>query len=545
MKWQNQHEMIGLMERELGEWERSRLHLLSAQEICEGALKRLDREAEEGDKGEKCAEEQNNDSDGREGEREDPPPGLASKDRRRTILLTNMERLQKTIFMVINLDEQQRMEKGTSEEDEDHCKSTKPMYPPKDSGNCRTVGSSNAGPNVEAGSAESAGSPSPPNHKDEPQHVESSSAAATGCCTGGSSLGGKESNCKGALAEEPATEFEQEDVALRPEAPSESTQDQHSKPSVTISNMDMVLLAEEERHLIHSVSSSEERSEEVYTSGEEENCDGLPPSSSPQCPSSHGPPVPPVRVRQKPTEKPWDAFPGMTSFDSSNNLASIAEDQSYSCSPIMEEKEQDGRNLFSVLGKGHIPTITEYVEESHDSLDDSHVGVNAKPGMDDGIPALRDQQRDPNDEDPGDRGRENRPLLSGPATSGHSMPTSCKMRLRATYRTQSFGGEEFYGREQYAEAITCFGQAKLALLAILDASEIDKGEGEGHRRLMRYARFRDQIDAVSACRFSSVPEFQHRCRLSKLSPSSLSFSFIALGVIIGADYRLQYKLGRR
>ena len=37
------HEMLGLAERQLGEWERSRGHLATAREIWEGALGRLDK----------------------------------------------------------------------------------------------------------------------------------------------------------------------------------------------------------------------------------------------------------------------------------------------------------------------------------------------------------------------------------------------------------------------------------------------------------------------------------------------------------------------
>ena len=69
------------MERQLGEWERSRIHLLAAQEIYEGALKKLDRKEEE-EKEEPNKKElderggQNNSSGDSGGGNEGLPPGL-------------------------------------------------------------------------------------------------------------------------------------------------------------------------------------------------------------------------------------------------------------------------------------------------------------------------------------------------------------------------------------------------------------------------------------------------------------------------------------
>ena len=42
------HEMLGVVERSLGQWERSRLHLMAAAEICEKGLTRVERTKREG-----------------------------------------------------------------------------------------------------------------------------------------------------------------------------------------------------------------------------------------------------------------------------------------------------------------------------------------------------------------------------------------------------------------------------------------------------------------------------------------------------------------
>ena len=103
------HEMLGLMERELGRPERSRRHLATAREICEGALRRL--EAEEGGERAAAAEEAEREweerGEGEEGDgtgEQDPAAAGTNREELRRILQENIDRLQKAIAPGVETD---------------------------------------------------------------------------------------------------------------------------------------------------------------------------------------------------------------------------------------------------------------------------------------------------------------------------------------------------------------------------------------------------------------------------------------------------------
>eukprot|EP00580_Thalassiosira_gravida_P014014 CAMPEP_0201683380 /NCGR_PEP_ID=MMETSP0494-20130426/52097_1 /ASSEMBLY_ACC=CAM_ASM_000839 /TAXON_ID=420259 /ORGANISM="Thalassiosira gravida, Strain GMp14c1" /LENGTH=1049 /DNA_ID=CAMNT_0048167155 /DNA_START=374 /DNA_END=3521 /DNA_ORIENTATION=+ len=113
------HEMIGRVEGELGQFEKSKLHLLAALEICEKALEKLEAEEEENGGGvDEIIKEDEKEGGKKEKEKENPgvifegmdqlelvgsPRKKAkalTKDDERQILLVNIGRINKTIEVV-------------------------------------------------------------------------------------------------------------------------------------------------------------------------------------------------------------------------------------------------------------------------------------------------------------------------------------------------------------------------------------------------------------------------------------------------------------
>ena len=170
-------------------------------------------------------------------------------------------------------------------------------------------------------------------------------------------------------------------------------------------------------------------------------------------------------------------------------------DDSSSTSYTFEEKKKRvgemGRRgtIVSILSQGDMPTIKERLSESSDSI------LSHTPPPSPGRPVFPHQHN----KDTSDKGRDHHRPATG--LSSEPIATSSEPRLRATFRAQSFGGEELYGMEQYAMAIGCFNQAKIALLIIQGMSEGRKNKGQepGPQYSHLWVKFRDQINSVSVC----------------------------------------------
>ena len=401
------HEMIGLVERKLGEWERSRLHLAAALEISQAVLRGLEEEGgRRGPDADGGGGPGGSPGDGRAGSF----PSEASVDKRR-ILQIGIERLQKMKSLVDNLASAKEAE-GLGHIQEISVEASEDL----------TAGSPGSREGV--GPVGAAGP--------EPPEKRMGAVAITNMETGMTQGGDKQSDGTGVGEAEKGHR-------------------------VSISNME-VLLSEEEDGRSDGVGMTEEDHDDedgVYTAGgEEEETE-----KEERVHQRHERPSLVSMISQLTEDSGEDELSDTSLGDSIGIHQTFFSLMAESEMPtIAELRSESSESLCQDLSDR---TLSDQGVAAPPGTDAGDRGGSPAP------PAPpRTAPRAPDREGNGGRPRPP-PARLGSAWTNTSDPAS----LRARVREHSAEGEQLYELEQYAMAVACFNEAKFSLLILKGQAE--------------------------------------------------------------------------